>query len=95
MSEQTSAFSPLHKKVEATRAVLAEAIEGALQNTARMEDIEAQSQQLELSANKFRSESGSLQRKMFWHNVKMKVALGLVGVCVLGAIVGVLYALAK
>jgi len=91
----SSAFAPLHAKVEATRATVADSIERALENTAKLEHIEAQSVQLEATTSTFRKESASLQRKLFWKNVQMKVAIGAGILMLLGAIVGVAFAMAS
>lgn len=88
-------LSPLHQKVEATRAVLADSISIALENTTKLQDIEAQSESLAETTNVFRSKAGELRRQLFWKNVKMKVAIGLGVVSVLGVIAGIGYAILK
>ncbi len=93
MSATSESFAPLHAKVEATRAVLADSIAVALDNSARLEAIETQSAELEATADRFRRETVDLRRKMFWKNVQMKVAIGTGIALALGAVGGILYAL--
>lgn len=84
-------FSPLHDKIESTRLILADSIAVALENTDRMEQIESQSAELEVTAGKFRRETRDLQRKMCCKAVMMKVVFGSAIMLTLGAIAGILY----
>ncbi|EQC38653.1 hypothetical protein SDRG_04350 [Saprolegnia diclina VS20] len=70
-------------QVDAVKSTMQENIQVVLSNTEKMEMVEQKSNDLSEQAKVFRNTGKSLSRAMWWKNVKLTIALGLVVIVVL------------
>ena len=75
--------------VDAVKLVLRDNIDVALQNCVRLVAIEMQAEELQQQAAVFERGTKTLKNKMWWKNMKMKIVIGVLILCVLGIIIGV------
>lgn len=93
--ESKNAVAEVQNKIDKVKDVMSENIHLALENTAKLEDIEEASEELNRSAGAFRDNATKLRRKMCFKEWKMKIIFGLIALAVLGIIIGVIVGLSK
>lgn len=64
-------------QVDQVKVVMQDNIQNVLQNTERMESVEEKTIQLNEQAKVFRNTGRSLQRKLWWKNLKTNAIIGL------------------
>ena len=69
--ENVSKFHQITASVDAVKLSMEQNIRDALSHTARMEDIQDQSDVLKEQSNIFRSSANSLKKKMWCKNIKV------------------------
>ncbi|OQR99240.1 hypothetical protein ACHHYP_07153 [Achlya hypogyna] len=77
-------------QVDAVKSTMQENIQVVLSNTEKMETVEQKSNDLSEQAKVFRNTGKSLSRAMWWKNLKLTIAVGLLGVLVLLIILAML-----
>ncbi|OQR95953.1 hypothetical protein THRCLA_07440 [Thraustotheca clavata] len=70
-------------QVDAVKSTMQENIQVVLSNTEKMETVEQKSNDLSEQAKVFRNTGKSLSRAMYWKNLKMTIAIGLLIVLVI------------
>lgn len=63
-----------------------ENVELALQNCVTLESIEEKAEQLQEQAGVFKKTAKDIKNKMWWKNLKMKLAIGFICLAILGVI---------
>lgn len=82
-AEQTGKFSMLNQQVEETKAIMASNIENILERGERIEDLEAESKELNQMSRVFKKRARQVRRFKMWQNAKHGV---MVGTAVTGAV---------
>mmetsp|Transcript_23136 Transcript_23136/g.43483 ORF Transcript_23136/g.43483 Transcript_23136/m.43483 type:complete len:85 (-) Transcript_23136:83-337(-) len=66
-----------------------ENVELALQNCVTLESIEEKAEQLQQQAGVFKKTAKDIRNKMWWKNLKMKLAIAFIILAILGVILAV------
>lgn len=89
--ENPATYDSLYKttiKVDEVKLIMNDNIKLALENCVKLEHIEEQSEYLMQQAGKFKGDAKKLNCIMWWENIKMKVILGFIILCILAIIIG-------
>jgi hypothetical protein len=70
-NENATATSALFKKVDDVKLIMHNNITNALQNTAKLEDLEVRTEELQAEAGVFRTNAKKLKNKMWWKKWSM------------------------
>eukprot|EP00613_Pedinella_sp_CCMP2098_P049799 CAMPEP_0171848750 /NCGR_PEP_ID=MMETSP0992-20121227/19219_1 /TAXON_ID=483369 /ORGANISM="non described non described, Strain CCMP2098" /LENGTH=254 /DNA_ID=CAMNT_0012467733 /DNA_START=8 /DNA_END=768 /DNA_ORIENTATION=+ len=84
---QADTLTNVSRKIDVTTNVMQENISLLLENDAKLEEIEGKSEHMTSAADKFKSTSTELKKKMWWKLCKMRLCYALVVVAVLSVII--------
>lgn len=87
---QVDTLGATQAKVEAVKLQMQDNLQVALENCVKLEKIEQDAEELQASAGIFKAQAHSLKRKMWWKNLKMKLAIACIVLTVLGVIIVVI-----
>ncbi|GMH75836.1 hypothetical protein TL16_g06887 [Triparma laevis f. inornata] len=86
---EVDVLSGVTAKVESVKLVMQENVELALQNCVTLESIEEKAEQLQQQAGVFKKTAKDIRNKMWWKNLKMKLAIAFIILAILGVILAV------
>lgn len=79
-------LSGVTAKVESVKLVMQENVELALQNCVTLESIEKKAEELQQQAGVFKKTAKDIKNKMWWKNLKMKLAIGFIIMAIIAVI---------
>lgn len=65
----------LQTKVDGVKRGMEQTVEAALQNVARAEELAVAAEELSVSAADFRQKAGELRRKLWWQEMRQRLAV--------------------
>ncbi|GMI24156.1 hypothetical protein TeGR_g15029, partial [Tetraparma gracilis] len=92
---EVDTLSGVTAKVESVKLVMQENVELALQNCVTLESIEEKAEQLQQQAGVFKKTAKDIKNKMWWKNLKMKLAIAFIILAIVGVILAITIPKAK
>ena len=83
---EVDVLSSVTAKVESVKLVMQENVELALQNCVQLSSIEEKAEQLQQQAGVFKKTAKDIKNKMWWKNLKMKLAILAIVLIIIGVI---------
>lgn len=83
---EVDVLSGVTAKVESVKLVMQDNVELALKNCVTLESIEDKAEQLQQQAGVFKKTAKDIKNKMWWKNLKMKLAIAFIILAILGVI---------
>ena len=88
-------LSAVTQKVDSVKLVMMDNVDMALQNCVKLESIEKAAEELQNQAGVFKRSATDLKKKMWWKNIKLKLIIAFIALCILGGIIGIIVYLTK
>lgn len=92
---EVDVLSGVTAKVESVKLVMQENVELALQNCVTLESIEEKAEQLQQQAGVFKKTAKDIKNKMWWKNLKMKLAIAFIILAMFGIVLAITIPKAK
>ncbi|XP_018012924.1 vesicle-associated membrane protein 8 [Hyalella azteca] len=84
---QNDALERTKRQVEEVKSIMGENVQRVIARGETLENLDARAANLTANASEFQRTSRSLQRKMWWKNIKMWLILGLIAIIIIVIII--------
>jgi len=77
----------VHEQVEEVKGIMHKNIESLVKNVENLEVLQDKTETMKESSLQFKKGATTLQRKMWWRNLKLKLIIALIIILIVGAII--------